>query len=543
MQLVRFFHTIRRLRPVQLYGRAWHRFNPARPDLSPPPPLRTPSRAWNGPLLRNRSMLDVDRFRFLHIDGELRSAADWNSPDREKLWLYNLHYFDDLNAVGAADRVQWHRTHIARWVRENSPGEGNGWEPYPTSLRIVNWIKWSLVGNALACAWQHSLAVQVRWLSRHIEWHLLGNHLLVNAKALVFAGLFFEGVEADAWLAQGVAILGREVPEQVLPDGGHFELSPMYHAIVLEDLLDLIAASAVWPGAILRSAVAQWQEAVTRMLIWGEGLSHPDGEIGFFNDSALGVAPNIGQLLVYAQQLGIAPSYEGPTTISQQFVNSGYIRLQGGDAVALLDVAPIGPDYQPGHAPADTLAFELSLFGQRVFVNSGTGQYGSGPARLHQRGTAAHNTVQIDEADSSEVWGGFRVARRARPFGLKVENRAGMSTIACAHDGYRRLKGKPVHRRCWMMKERQLQVMDEVAGNYRSAVARLYLHPRVSASHTDGVGELCLANGKIARWTIDGASTRIVASHWHPEFGLTLPSQCIELHFERPSICFELCWD
>ncbi|MEY6432337.1 heparinase II/III-family protein [Thioalkalicoccus limnaeus] len=71
---------------------------------------------------------------------------------------------------------------------------------------------------------------------------------------------------------------------------------------------------------------------------------------------------------------------------------------------------------------ADTLSFELSLFGQRTIVNGGTSRYGSGPERLAERSTAAHSTVQIDGADSSEVWGGFRVARRARPFRRKADS-------------------------------------------------------------------------------------------------------------------------
>ena len=240
MQLVRFLRTVRYMRPVQVYGRLWLRLNPARPDLSPPPTQRPSIRPWVGPPLRNVSMLDADRFRFLHSDGRVQSAADWNAPAHDKLWLYNLHYFDDLNAPGSADRTPWHRQLIDRWVHENPPGVGNGWEPYPTSLRIVNWIKWALAGNELAPAWRHSLAVQTRWLRRHVEWHLLGNHLFANAKAMVFAGLYFSGDEAQEWLDKGLSILKRELPEQVLADGGHFERSPMYHSIILEDLLDMI---------------------------------------------------------------------------------------------------------------------------------------------------------------------------------------------------------------------------------------------------------------------------------------------------------------
>ncbi|MFO1266416.1 MAG: heparinase II/III family protein [Rubrivivax sp.] len=107
-------------------------------------------------------------------------------------------------------------------------------------MRIVNWIKWFLAGEPAQAPWLASLAVQARWLAQRLEWHLLGNHLFANAKALFFAGLFFEGREADEWLATGARILERELPEQVLDDGGQFERSPMYHALALEDVLDLL---------------------------------------------------------------------------------------------------------------------------------------------------------------------------------------------------------------------------------------------------------------------------------------------------------------
>nr|AIA14495.1 Unknown Function [uncultured bacterium] len=172
--------------------------------------------------------LSPTRFRFLNAEREVLTQADWNAAGVDKLWLYNLHYFDDLNAADAGARSAWHRASIEKWIAENPPDTGNGWEPYTLSLRIVNWIKWALAGNALTPTALHSLAVQCRYLSRRLEYHLLGNHLFANAKALVFAGLFFEGPEADAWLRTGLDILRREVPEQVLPDGGHFERSPMY---------------------------------------------------------------------------------------------------------------------------------------------------------------------------------------------------------------------------------------------------------------------------------------------------------------------------
>jgi uncharacterized heparinase superfamily protein len=152
-------------------------------------------------------------------------------------------------------------------------------------------------------------------------------------------------------------------------------------------------------------------------------------------------------LNAYAARLGLCTlSVHARTT---HFSDSGYIRLSSGHAFALIDVAPVGPDYLPGHVHADTLSFELSLFGQRVFVNGGTSQYGTDDVRELERGSAAHNTVVVNSENSSEVWGGFRVARRAYPRDLVINETPKLVSVTCAHDGYCRLSGKPTHRRRW----------------------------------------------------------------------------------------------
>jgi hypothetical protein len=185
---------------------------------------RPASGYWAPPARRAAALDNEGKPRFLNQSGKIDTEDDWNSPAMPRLWLYNLHYFDDLNAIGAPDRIGLHRTLISRWVGENPPFEGTGWEPYPCSLRIVNWIKWTLSGNELQPDWLESIALQSAWLEKHIEWHLLGNHLFANAKALVFAGLLFEGRGAKRWLSKGHEILQREIPEQILDDGGQFEL-------------------------------------------------------------------------------------------------------------------------------------------------------------------------------------------------------------------------------------------------------------------------------------------------------------------------------
>lgn len=536
-----YWHTLRYLKPVQIYGRLWFRLRRPAPDLRPAPALRPAAGGWIR-CTRHVSMLDESVFHFLSVTREAAAAPDWNRADWSKLWLYNLHYFDDLNAEDAALRVAWHRALMARWIAENPPAAGNGWEPYPLSLRLVNWVKWAAAGNALESDAVQSLAVQARWLMGRLEWHLLGNHLLANAKALVFAGTFFAGAEADEWRQKGLAILRLEHAEQILADGGHFERSPMYHAIILEDLLDLIQLALRWPGVIDAATVVEWRRQATRMLAWLAAMTHPDGEIALFNDAAIGIAPNLPALAAYASALVIdAPApIAAPLTV---LPDSGYLRVQRGDAVLIADVGEIGPDYLPGHAHADTLAFELSVFGQRVVVNSGTSEYGLSAERLRQRGTAAHSTVQIGGADSSEVWSGFRVARRARPLDLALSEGDDAVEVACAHDGYRRLKGRPLHHRNWRMSARSLQVNDSVAGGFGQAVAYYHLHPAVRVSGDNGEGVLQLPDGHTMRWSARGGAARIVPSTWHPEFGQSIASTCLQIVFAGPQVTMEFFWD
>jgi uncharacterized heparinase superfamily protein len=479
-------------------------------------------------------MFGPTQFTFLNSTHEFPGAIGWNDSAHEKLWLYNLHYFDDCVAVDAATRASWHADLITRWINDNPPPRGNGWEPYPTSLRIVNWIKWAQAGNDVPPGFHHSLAVQVRWLAKRLEHHLLANHLFVNAKALVTAGLYFDGAEAKCWREKGLAILSRELPVQVLLDGGHYERSPMYHALVLEDMLDLINAAQAWAGIIDEHIVSSWRDVAERMQGWLQSMSHADGQISFFNDAAFSIAPPAVALAQYATRLGnlVPPAATLPT-------DSGYIRAEVGAAVLIADVAPVGPDYQLGHAHADTLSFELSLDGQRVFVNSGTSTYQSGPQRQFERSTRAHNTVEIDGADSSEVWGGFRVARRARPRNVSVTRLDNGICIRGAHDGYARLPGKPMHEREWLLEEGRLRITDRITGIFTRAVARFHLHPMIAVQ---GDGGCVLPNGRECRWSVCGGAVENQGTHWHPEFGSSNANRCLNIVFSGNELVVDFVW-
>ncbi|MGB3900551.1 MAG: alginate lyase family protein [Mesorhizobium sp.] len=522
------WHTVRHLKPIQVGGRVWLRLHRPKPDLRAAPPRREISGAWVMPARRWPSQTGPQRFRFLNRDGDL--SGGWDDPRFDRLWRYNLHYFDDLNAEAAQERTQWHEALVARWIAENPPAGGSGWEPYPTSLRIVNWAKWALSGNTPSPQAIQSLAVQARWLARRLEYHLLGNHLFANTKALVFAGCFFAGKEAQGWLNLGLRILGKEIPEQILADGGQFELSPMYHALALEDMLDLVNAMR----AAGLTPPAAWDGKIAAMRGWLAAMSHPDGEIAFFNDAAMGIAPPPAELEHYAQRLGY-PALSPMSPGCRHFPESGYIRLQNERAVMPVDVARIGPDYLPGHAHADTLSFELSLDGRRVIVNSGTSVYGTGPERQRQRGTDAHNTVAVAGQNSSEVWAGFRVARRARPVALTIKAGGQAQEVECGHDGYTRLAGRPLHRRKLKLLPDGLEVADSVTGGGYPAEARFHIHPDwvVSAAADGAQGIILSPEGRKIDWQVETGHGRLQASSFHPEFGIGIPSSCLAVDLAK----------
>jgi uncharacterized heparinase superfamily protein len=547
--LLTYWHTVRYLKPVQIYGRIWFHVASPQIEIRPAPPLRrVQTQDWTSPARRRVSLVGPQQFFFLNKTQDL-SQCGWDDPAIEKLWRYNLHYFDDLNANNPVDREKWHWDLLSRWVRENPPYGGTGWDPYPTSLRMVNWIKWTLGGHALPLECVESLAVQARWLARRLERHLLGNHLLANAKALIFAGAFFRGSEAEGWLSKGLSVLQAEIQEQILSDGGHFERSPMYHSLVLEDLLDLLNLARTCAGVsdpLWQGCPASWLDTINHMRTWIVAMCHPDGEIAFFNDAAIGIAPSPAELESYAVRLGL-PLANAPGNGVTHLSDSGYIRLQSSDVVALLDVAPVGPDYLPGHAHADTLSFELSLFGQRVFVNSGTSLYEVGTERLRQRGTAAHNTTEINRRDSSDVWSGFRVGRRARPFGLSITKDSARVCVQCAHNGYVALHRKQIHWREWTMSDTELCVVDHITGGFEGAVSRLHLFPGLRASFSEsnpreGGGRLELPSGRSLIWSIEGGVPTLESTTYHPEFGLAEPNQCLNIRLTQPRCVVRFSW-
>lgn len=539
---VRLFQTVRYLKPVQLLGRVGKSWTRLRLDHAPAPAVRPVAAAWALPRWREPSMLSERRFIFLGQAHDVVAPDDWNDARRSRLWTYNLHYFDDLDAEGGERRRAWHEALIARWIAENAEGGSPGWEPYCLSMRVVNWCRFAWRGGRLSPEAIQSLAVQVRALRAQLETHLLGNHLFANAKALVFAGLFFEGAEADAWLKTGLRLLEAELEEEVLADGGHFELSPMYHNIIAMDVLELIQADRIAPGRVSAGVRDALDRQAPAMLAWSAAMSHGDLDIAYFNDAARGVAPSQADMLETARALGLETEQADAGLIWLK--PSGYVRATVGEAVLIADVGRIGPDYIPGHAHADVLSFELSLGEHRLVVNTGVSDYANSPVRHFERSTAAHNTVVVDGRNSSDVWSAFRVGARARPRAVRAAQKAEGLVIEAAHDGYKScLGGDGLHHRTWRMTARELMVEDLLSRGRRSAVSYIHLGPSVMVRDVaPGVFDVALPTGHEVRFWWTDAVVEVEDGYWVEQFGVRVPTKVLRAKMQGDRAGLTIRW-
>lgn len=537
-RLLLYARTLVHLRPGQVLALIRKRALPSRTWVPQVQKLRVRPGVGLSPCVPHSQLPGGDHsFCFLNQEKSFPSGhIDWTSKDMPKLWRYHLHYFDYLFHAGRSHAANVHV--ISDWIAKNSPGTGDGWEPYTLSMRIVNWIKFFLWNEvAVKEEWLQSLHKQALWLEKNVEYHILANHYLKNGVALFFAGVYFDGVDADRWLRKGREILRSELDEQFLPDGGHYERSPMYHALCVVDYLNVLNLMGGSKLTFIFEESSHFKSRIDQALDFLHNICLPDGDIPLFNDSGFRVAPPPADILAYANKIC---SYKRPLTANgltvKEMPHTGYYVLRDGADMMVIDCGAVGPDYQPGHAHADTLSFELAVNGERVIVDSGVYDYEPGPRRIYARSTRAHNTVQIDGKNQSEVWGVFRVARRAYPFcaSLKSDG-SGHATFEGAHDGYARLSGKLVHTRgIDYISPGEWTVRDTVDGSGTHTVEScLHIHPAYRVDIVGRSAEVRNRMGHLILIITPALNTEIaIEQGWYfPEFGKELPNSTLVMTY------------
>jgi hypothetical protein len=526
-KLLLIIHTIRHLRPIQILYQLWYRLRrmwrkatgfkyplsiekqgtpvKLQPWIEKPVTLKINLEAQSTPPPWGAGGSGCS-FKFLNLSKKYDGNINWSETKHGALWSYNLNYMDYLLQPGMDQQTGLQL--IENFI-QHLPQNPTALEPYPIALRGINWIKFFSKYSLLTTHYSFSLYAQYLILLDNLEYHLLANHLLEDGFSLLFGGLYFSD---EKLYNKGKEIIQTELEEQILEDGAHFELSPMYHQIIHDRLLDCINLVQNNQRFNNQNELLQLMEdKAQKMLTWLNTITFTTGEIPLLNDSAPGIAPTTKQLNKYAASLNIeletfsvTPSFSNPPaggeqkddggtnpdsetyrgnleleTCNLQLGASGYRKFTSLSYECIIDIGQIGPSYQPGHAHADTFNFILNVKNELVIVDTGISTYDAGETRLKERGTASHNTITVQDKNSSEVWSSFRVARRAKVNVLKYDE----NTVIAQHDGYKRMG--TIHQREWNFEENQIEITDTLTGKIKEGKAHFWFSPRVNPKKSE----------------------------------------------------------
>lgn len=452
-----------------------------------------------------------ESFSFLNITSVFHS---WNDIENGMLWAYNLNYMDWLQQknIYKEDACKW----IDKFI-EDLPQNKIGLDSYPIALRSINWIKFisqhSDIDRNQLCKWNKSLYSQLHLLEKKLEYHLLGNHLLEDAYACFIGAIYFNETRM---FVKAADLLVSQLKEQILSDGAHYEQSPMYHCILLDRLLDCYNFSLNnrrFPNQ--EQITKNLEDKAVKMLGYLEKILYSDGTFPLFNDSANGIAPMPADLFNYAKRLGIKWQ-------SIDMRESGYRKMQLGEMEAFVDIGNITATYQPGHTHADTFNYELRVRNRPFIVDTGISTYNKTKRRQYERSTSAHNTVSVLHRNSSEVWGGFRVGKRAF-VSVKIDKPL---LIKASHNGFGKTK---IHERTFILNE-QTFVIQDVITTEDEAISYIHLSNTVIIENYSND----FVKTNIAIIYLKGAiQVNIVDDFVSEEYNVFKPIVKIEIYFKK----------
>ena len=416
---------------------------------------------------------------------------------------------------------------VGDWEAGNPIPTAIGWNPMEASMRAINLCLLTGVARSTGITQPKAAGPLLRQLVLHGEliWRLQeyteirGNHYAANVAALAIIGLELEGVwpAAEHWAEAARRALSREMCDQFLPGGVHFEKSTAYHRLVTALFLLVDIASTRAGFALSPSPAARLEAAIGYVA----DLVEPDGGSPLFGDSddaivlpfdgaepadprpLIGLAgarsgdPRLiglaGRFPVSAAWLlggsGLARWLAAPADASVDHqayrADGGIVTMRRGGSYFIMDVGEVGNRGLGGHGHNDLLSFELILGHSRVFVDPGSYCYtGDAKERDRFRGSAAHNGVMIDGLEIAPLLSMWRISPVAVPTEVSVEFGPAALKVRAGHQGYSRLADPVAHERTvsFDADSQAFECRDEVRSEVgHQVVRRLHLGPEVRA--------------------------------------------------------------
>ncbi len=497
--------------------------------------------------------------------------------DSKIIWELNRHqHFVTLaKAYWLTGNEKFAREIFAQWThwhRENPYPIGINWaSSLEVSYRSLSWI-WTffllqdspVFTTDLRRQWAHALSLNGRHIETYLSTYFSPNtHLLGEALALFFMGTLFPGMRnAARWQRRGWEILQGEAAKQVRNDGFYFEQSTYYHVYALDIFLHARILAGLNGVEISPAFDATLERMLNALLLLGRAGSVPSigdddggrifdplrnraehmldplatGAVLFHRGDFKFAAGNVREETLWLLGVkGLAafdllPTSE-PSVSSTALADSGFYLMadEKSGQQLLIDAGPLGAG-SGGHGHADALRVCLVRDGRNLLIDPGTFEYvGQSDERARWRGTAAHNTMQVDGLDQAEGTGPFSWKN---PPHVKVEqwiNGQQFDLFQGSHDGYSRLPSPVIHRRWVFHRKGKFWLVRDVAegsGTHQLEIA-WHLGPTLSPVASK---DCVFADDRdsVALLTADGHgwSQSVHRDYWSPAYG----------HKERASV-------
>ncbi len=428
----------------------------------------------------------------------------WAPAGARPEWLAELHGFAwlrDLRAGTGDNARRAARELTGDWLDRHGAWTAPAWDPLITGRRLANWLGcYEFFAASADLHFRHRLldgiAHQARHLSRVLPAGLAGADLIAAVKGLIYAGVCLPG--GETWRARGLAILKREIPRQVLADGGHAERCPSRHLAVLRDLIDLRAALHKGkPHA--DGASIELRDAIDSMAPVLRMFQHGDRGLALFNGSNEEDGLQVDMVLQRAgnrrRALNSAPE-------------SGFQCMRAGRTAVIVDTGDPPPPGLDAHAHAGTFALEVSVGRERLIVNCGA-RVGDPAWQWAQRASAAHSTLVLNDTNSSVLAPGHGIGRRSRVLYCRREGADNGIWLDMSQNGYEPAFGVIHRRRLYLNPdgtdlrgEDRLETRGRGRARGGTFALRFHLHPEVQASLARGGDSVLLRLPKGGGWQL-----------------------------------------
>lgn len=464
-----------------------------------------------------------------------------DGSDIRVLWELNRlgHLITLARAAAVTSNAEFVEEILAQlesWREQNPVGLGANWAcAMEVALRALNLLAvFSLLRTSpqfneerlqmfLATFDQHGAHIR-----RNLEFSHLAtsNHYLSDVVGLLWIGIMLpELPAAKEWRAWALKEMLREMDKQILPDGADYEGSTGYHCFVLQLFL---YSFLLCKNNEIEIPDKYWRK-LDSMLVYLYTILRPDGLAPLIGDTDGGqVLPIIirnandhayllalGATVFKNAQLKSAKLQTPPELLwlsgadglrdyeqlasssgevsSQAFADAGAYVLRHDDLYLLFNANGAQTGRPTSHRHNDLLSIEVSACGCAFIVDPGSFVYTADLQERHLfRSTAYHSTIQIDNAEQSNIRPDtpFKIGDEARVEVLLWETTDHHDRIVAEHSGYERLSKPVKHRRAvkFFKSDRWWLVEDELLGIGEHKIAARFhfdseLHVRLFNEH------------------------------------------------------------